>query len=213
MSISSFYPTVKKNGNEKIAAADYGAVSWRVYSQELATFLDSTGFPSSNIKDTNMDLLQAFDSDDNDDIWRYLLFMFGYFDGDGTVNWMVIPNTWPPCIRISQVILIARDKKLLPWIKEKLENIGFANIRVTWQSNAVIHRLYISCHIQHNVELLQMGIDKIQQLGFTLSGNMEFLSALLDNEAIPSTDMPPRIPFHEYLGEMIDDPIGRVIAQ
>lgn len=210
--ISSFTPNTTGQ-KERIAAADYGTVSWYIRSRELAEFLDSTGFPSSKVKDTKMDLLTVFEDDEVEDTWKYLLWLLGYFDGDGYVKWKYVPAVWPIAVQLTEIDLIARDKKVLSWIKSKLESIGFTNITLTWQDTDTADVLRISCCPTHNVELLQMGIDRLRSLGLTMSAKLEYLSAFLDNEAIPSTHMPPRVSFYDYVGKVIDDPIARTIAQ
>ncbi|KAJ8656016.1 hypothetical protein O0I10_008238 [Lichtheimia ornata] len=68
-----------------------------------------------------MEQLQAFENDDIEDVWKHLLWVLGYFDGDGHVE-------WPDSVRITEFDLMARGKKMLSWIKNRLESIGFTDL-------------------------------------------------------------------------------------
>lgn len=207
-----------RNDKERIAAGDCGKLVWCVNSGDLVTILDSTGLPSSRVKDTNLDRLQDFFSDTrNDDPkgYRFLLWLLGFLEGDGCIKWRVIPDTWPPQIRLLHLTLDARDDQILRWLKTTLEQqFGFVRLSLL-PSNSTdrYQRLIIPGFVPIHQEVLQMGLDMLQDLGLVLSGKLQFLKALIENDSIPSTSIAPRVSFREYMGDGLNDPHYRVISQ
>ncbi|CAO3581226.1 unnamed protein product [Absidia cylindrospora] len=172
----------------------YGHVRWVARSPQFARFFDTTGFPSSNILDSNRRLMEEWLPFIEENRLWFAVWILGFTIADGSVIHAWSGNPDQPTSKLYFIELKARDQGLVEWMRQGLIFYGCNVSPITTaerqgRRNISYVRIYPT---QNGMELLRLGLQQLIEEDITLPGKLRILAEYLARFRLPECVLHPR---------------------